>query len=265
MNKKNGIEKKKVTAEEKLIAGTLKDDDYAKFRGTGKVNRSFNGKVDGVDSRTLDLFAKLQGETGLKIFVTSGVRPRGWHGSGSNNPHVVKKALDLGLTGDQSSVADAAIRLGFTGIGGEGNHLHLDTSHNRLTAWGPDYHGSSTPAWLRKVIARHGGSVSGDSGMSEMTDASPGQGSPSSSPKNGKSSGSGSSGSGAANPAGRPDALTPDAPRSSMPPKLPNARAQNMSRQYGIPDPKYPTNPSDDYSVYFNANEPSFGIPLCSV
>lgn len=34
------------------------------------------------------------------------------------------------------------------------------------------------------------------------------------------------------------------------------------SIQYGVPDPKSPTNTTDDYSVHFNANEPAFGYAM---
>jgi hypothetical protein len=251
-------------------------EDYNKFRSSGKVSKNFKGKVEGIEPRTLDLFAKLQGETGKQIYVTSGARPAGWvtprgTKSGPNNPHVLKKALDLGITGDQTAVAEAAIGLGFTGIGGEGNHLHIDTSHPKLTGWGPDYTGASTPGWLKRVISNHGGSTSGASNM-----ASPSSDAKLSQSSGGSSSGSGSSGSksGSSSPetksmpgtgTSRPEELASNNRSSRMPPKLPNTRAQNISRQYGIPDPKYPTNTADDYSVYFNANEPAFGIPFCSV
>jgi hypothetical protein len=133
--------------------------------GKSIYNR-FIGKTEGVDPNTLQKFGKVQGALGNKsIYVTSGARPEGWITpkgtiSGKNNPHVVKRALDLGITGDQTAVVQSAIRAGFTGIGGEGNHIHIDDSHPQLTLWGADYTAASTPAWLKRAAtmkARDGG------------------------------------------------------------------------------------------------------------
>ena len=239
-----------------------------KFSGTGAVNRKFVGKTNGVDTHTLDLFAKVQGELGLTIPVTSGARPAGWitprgTKSASNNPHVLRKALDLGVTGDQTKIAEAAIAAGFTGIGGEGNHLHIDNSHSKLTAWGPDYHGSSTPGWLKSVIAKHGGSTSGGSDMASSSDAkaSPNTGTSFSS-GSGASSGSGSMSSSM----GKGSTSSSEMASATMPQKKPTTRPTpkkpNTSTQWGIPDPMYPHNRADEYSVFFNANEPAFGTPM---
>jgi hypothetical protein len=45
-------------------------------------------------------------------------------------------------------------------------------------------------------------------------------------------------------------------------PNIKTPSIQPPAQQYGIPDPKFPVNRADDYSVFFNANEPAFGIPM---
>jgi hypothetical protein len=140
--------------------GSLASSAWSSATNFGKsIYNKFIGKTDGVDSNTLQKFGKVQGALGNKsIYVTSGARPAGWITpkgtiSSKSNPHVVKRALDLGITGDQTAVVQAAIKAGFTGIGGEGNHIHIDDSHPQLTLWGTDYTGASTPGWLKKAAS----------------------------------------------------------------------------------------------------------------
>jgi len=111
---------------------------------------------------------------GNKLVVSSGVRPgTPNHGNGA--------AIDLGFNSNpmlaqseqnRNKLIANAINLGFTGIGAEyhasgGAHIHLDTSHNKLTGWGSDYTGKSLmrdSPWLFSYLnhvgatkAQHGG------------------------------------------------------------------------------------------------------------
>ena len=40
---------------------------------------------------------------------------------------------------------------GFTGIGVEGTHLHLDLAHSVKTLWGDDFHFGSAPQWAKSM------------------------------------------------------------------------------------------------------------------
>jgi hypothetical protein len=141
------------------------------------------GAEKGVKPEVLGRKQQLEKILGRKLIVTSGVRPGvANHGDGS--------AIDIGLNTNHLSEDDKvkmitnAIGMGFTGIGAEyaasgGAHIHLDTSHKVLTAWGSDYHAESLKKdapWLINYISsiksgkkpgnEHGGppTIGGDTG-----------------------------------------------------------------------------------------------------
>jgi hypothetical protein len=102
-----------------------------------------SGKEAGLKPDVLAKKTSLESALGQKLVVTSGVRPGAAnHGDGS--------AIDLGFGVNKLSEADRnklfvkALDLGFNGIGAEytapgGPHIHLDTSHPGLMAWGSNY------------------------------------------------------------------------------------------------------------------------------
>jgi hypothetical protein len=101
------------------------------------------GKEEGVKPEVLAKKAAIESVLGKKLTVTSGFRP------GAAN-HGTGDAIDLGFGANQLSEPERnklyvkALDLGFNGIGAEyrapgGAHIHLDTSHSGLMAWGSDY------------------------------------------------------------------------------------------------------------------------------
>jgi hypothetical protein len=101
------------------------------------------GKEEGVKPEVLAKKAAIESVLGKKLTVTSGFR------AGAAN-HGTGDAIDLGFGTNQLSESERnklyvkALDLGFNGIGAEyrapgGAHIHLDTSHSGLMAWGSDY------------------------------------------------------------------------------------------------------------------------------
>jgi hypothetical protein len=101
------------------------------------------GKEEGVKPDVLSKKEAIASTLGKKLTVTSGFR------AGAAN-HGTGDAIDLGFGANQLSENDRnklyvkALDLGFNGIGAEyrapgGAHIHLDTSHAGLMAWGSDY------------------------------------------------------------------------------------------------------------------------------
>ena len=102
-----------------------------------------DGQVTGVKPDVLAKKEGIESVIGKKLTVTSGFRP------GAAN-HGTGDAIDLGFGANQLSESDRnklfvkALDLGFNGIGAEysapgGAHIHLDTSHPGLMAWGSNY------------------------------------------------------------------------------------------------------------------------------
>jgi hypothetical protein len=102
-----------------------------------------DGEVTGVKPDVLAKKEAIESTLGKKLTVTSGFRPEAAnHGTGD--------AIDLGFGSNKLSEAERnklyvkALDLGFNGIGAEysasgGAHIHLDTSHPGLMAWGSNY------------------------------------------------------------------------------------------------------------------------------
>lgn len=120
-----------------------------------------SGKERGIKPDVLGRKVALDKIMGKKLVITSGVRPgTANHGDGS--------AIDLGLNSnrlteeERNKLLANAINLGFTGIGAEyrasgGPHIHLDTSHRSLTAWGSDYTSKSLmkdSPWLAQHVGK---------------------------------------------------------------------------------------------------------------
>ena len=102
-----------------------------------------DGQVTGVKPDVLAKKEAIESTLGKKLTVTSGFRP------GAAN-HGTGDAIDLGFGANQLSEPERnklfvkALDLGFNGIGAEysapgGAHIHLDTSHPGLMAWGSNY------------------------------------------------------------------------------------------------------------------------------
>ena len=134
-----------------------------------------SGKEQKVKPDVLGRKASLEKIMGTKLVVTSGFRAGAAnHGDGS--------AIDLGFNSNptlknsddaRNKLMANAINLGFTGIGAEyrapgGAHIHLDTSHSRLTGWGSDYRSASIgkdSPWLASYLAKiRGGNPKAEGG-----------------------------------------------------------------------------------------------------
>ena len=92
-----------------------------------------------------------------KVVVSSGVRTTPTAGVDGIDQHQQKKAVDIsyGSSGldesDTKKLVQLALDNGFTGIGVERTHLHLDTGHPTKTLWGDDYHFGSAPEWAKSM------------------------------------------------------------------------------------------------------------------
>lgn len=96
-------------------------------KGTGRIV---------FDEATLDKLEILRNQLGFALPVSSGYRAPEYNnkvsGTGLTGPHTTGKAIDLSVVGLQAyKVMEAAIALGFTGIGvnqkGTGRFIHIDT------------------------------------------------------------------------------------------------------------------------------------------
>ena len=73
------------------------------------------------------------------------------------DPHQQNKAVDISYKSsglgesDLKQLTQLALNAGFTGIGIEDNHLHIDKSHATKTLWGSDYHFGSAPEWAKSM------------------------------------------------------------------------------------------------------------------
>ncbi len=125
---------------EQVPSGTPPTAAEAKMATSGGGG---DGGVTGVKPDVLAKKEAIESTLGKKLTVTSGFRP------GAAN-HGTGDAIDLGFGSNQLSEADRnklyvkALDLGFNGIGAEynapgGAHIHLDTSHPGLMAWGSNY------------------------------------------------------------------------------------------------------------------------------
>jgi len=143
--------------------------------------------VDGVDPQVLSMISALQKKTNKNLRITSGKRELGAKvgkmttGGSATNPHVLGKAVDISVTNeklsdaDQEKISEEALNLGFTGIGAEGDHLHLDTSHKTPMAWGnaPGYTYEGAPQWAKTLISLHGGRPLGTKAVAKSLTPAP--------------------------------------------------------------------------------------------
>jgi hypothetical protein len=141
----NGAQKPKDTSPtEQVPSGSPPSAAEAKSAATPAAGSGGGtGKEEGVKPDVLAKKAAIESVLGKKLTVTSGFRP------GAAN-HGTGDAIDLGFGANQLSEPERnklyvkALDLGFNGIGAEyrapgGAHIHLDTSHSGLMAWGSDY------------------------------------------------------------------------------------------------------------------------------
>ena len=142
--------------------------------------------VDGVDPQVLSMISALQKKTNKNLRITSGKRELGAKvgkmttGGSATNPHVLGKAVDISVTNeklsdaDQEKISEEALNLGFTGIGAEGDHLHLDTSHKTPMTWGnAPYTYDGAPQWAKTLISLHGGRPLGTKAVAKSLTPAP--------------------------------------------------------------------------------------------
>ena len=132
------------------------------------------------------MISALQKKTNKNLRITSGKRELGAKvgkmttGGSATNPHVLGKAVDISVTNeklsdaDQEKISEEALNLGFTGIGAEGDHLHLDTSHKTPTTWGnAPYTYDGAPQWAKTLISLHGGRSLGTKAVAKSLTPAP--------------------------------------------------------------------------------------------
>ena len=128
---------------EQVPSGTPPTAAEAKTQTSAPAGGGGDGEVTGVKPDVLAKKEAIESTLGKKLTVTSGFRP------GAAN-HGTGDAIDLGFGSNKLSEAERnklyvkALDLGFNGIGAEysasgGAHIHLDTSHPGLMAWGSNY------------------------------------------------------------------------------------------------------------------------------
>ena len=128
---------------EQVPSGTPPTAAEAKTQTSAPAGGGGDGEVTGVKPDVLAKKEAIESTLGKKLTVTSGLRP------GAAN-HGTGDAIDLGFGSNKLSEAERnklyvkALDLGFNGIGAEysasgGAHIHLDTSHPGLMAWGSNY------------------------------------------------------------------------------------------------------------------------------
>ena len=132
-----------------------------------KISTQSGITLEGVDSSVISGLNSIQQGFNKNLVVSSGVRTTPTAGVQGNDPHQQKKAVDISYRSSGIDESDAkklvqlALDNGFTGIGVEGTHLHLDTSHPVKTLWGDDWHFGSAPEWAKSMT--DWGNVSGAS------------------------------------------------------------------------------------------------------
>jgi hypothetical protein len=126
----------------------------------------------------MQMVDSLKQTLGKDLVISSGFRGEQTPGV-SGNPHATGKAVDISIRqsklndDDVRALTKAALSAGFTGIGVEGDHVHLDTSHSGKTLWGRDYHFDSAPDWAKQLTnwsnARVGGASMASTNIPEKT------------------------------------------------------------------------------------------------
>jgi hypothetical protein len=107
---------------------------------------------NGVDSNLIIKLKSLEKKIGRPLVISSAKRQ-----GGDNDSHQQGKAVDIsyrssGLGENEiKKLSKDALAEGFTGIGVEGTHLHLDTAHAGPTLWGNSFHFDSAPDWAKKM------------------------------------------------------------------------------------------------------------------
>ena len=108
-----------------------------------------------VDPNVISGIKMIQQQFGKKLIITSASRNQPIPGVMGPDAHQMHKAVDISTNGlndaDLKQLTQLALNMGFTGIGLEGNHLHLDNAHSGKTLWGSDYHYNSAPEWAKSM------------------------------------------------------------------------------------------------------------------
>ena len=136
------------------------------------------GDVSNIDASIPEKLEQLGSEVGgKKLDVSSGFRKDATPGVPSPDAHQAGKAVDISYgqsgidQGDTKKLANKALELGFTGIGVENTHLHLDTAHASPTLWGQDYHFGSAPDWAKSLTKWSNGEGGGKTTGSDASAA----------------------------------------------------------------------------------------------
>ena len=123
----------------------------------GKLTTQSGISLEGVDPNVVAGVEKIQSAFGKNLVISSGVRTSATPGVGGQDPHQKHAAVDISYKSsgigenDIKTLASLALNAGFTGIGLEDTHLHLDNSHAVKTLWGQDYHFGSAPEWAKTM------------------------------------------------------------------------------------------------------------------
>ena len=122
--------------------------------------RGYDPDISNVKPEVKDRLVAVQKAFGKQLVIVSGFRDpaRNAKSKGAKkSQHMHGNAVDISVRDmsrdERIRLIKAASAAGFTGIGVYDNSLHFDTGGRRF--WGPDYKGSSLPAWAKGAIQEH--------------------------------------------------------------------------------------------------------------
>lgn len=127
----------------------------------GEINtsnkRGYTPDVDNLRPAMKQGILDLQAVWGEPIPVVSGYRGKARNaraGGAKKSQHIHGNAVDVDASSwsikKRQRFIQMARQAGFNGIGVYANSIHIDKGKRR--AWGPDYHGTSVPAWAKPYL-----------------------------------------------------------------------------------------------------------------
>ena len=127
----------------------------------GEINtsnkRGYTPDVDNLRPAMKQGIIDLQAVWGEPIPVVSGYRGKARNaraGGAKKSQHIHGNAVDVDASSwsikKRQRFIQMARQAGLNGIGVYANSIHIDKGKRR--AWGPDYHGTSVPAWAKPYL-----------------------------------------------------------------------------------------------------------------
>lgn len=129
--------------------------------------------LDNMSPQAMAAWNALTQSWGQPLSLTSAYRDPAHNasvGGARRSQHMHGNAFDVstaGMTPEQrAALIQQARAAGFQGFGGYDNSLHFDVGPSR--AWGSDYTGATTPAWLTEALGSGGQTQISTSGVNDM-------------------------------------------------------------------------------------------------